>query len=109
MSVLPVASVDAASLLDRATMAQSALPPSLPPSTPIGPSSFSQMLTDGINRVNSDVLQANSMVRAFALDDSIPVHQVTFALEQARLSLEMMMQIRSRLVEGYQQLMNMQL
>jgi flagellar hook-basal body complex protein FliE len=34
---------------------------------------------------------------------------VTFALEQARLSLELMLQVRSRLVEGYQQIMGMQL
>ena len=31
------------------------------------------------------------------------------ALEQARLSLELMMQVRSRLLEGYQEIMRMQL
>jgi flagellar hook-basal body complex protein FliE len=72
-------------------------------------SSFSQLLTKGIDNVNDKVLAADNLVRAFALDDSIPVHQVTFALSQAQLSLEMMLQVRQRLVEGYQQLMNMQL
>ena len=70
--------------------------------------SFSQFLLSGINDANSKVLDADNAVRSFALDDSIPVHQVTFALEQARLTLELMMQLRGRLVDAYQQLMNMQ-
>lgn len=71
--------------------------------------SFSQLLTSGLNAVNDKANAADAMVRAFALDDSVPVHQVTFALMQSQLSVELMMQVRSRLVEGYQQLMNMQL
>jgi flagellar hook-basal body complex protein FliE len=71
--------------------------------------SFAQVLMNGVESVNRQVVNADAMVRAFALDDSIPVHQVTFALEQARLSLELMMQVRQRLVEGYQRVMEMQL
>lgn len=79
----------------------------LPKPAPAG--SFSQMLVDGINGVSDKLASADATARAFALDDSVPVHQVTFALEQARLSFELMLQVRSRLLEGYQQLMNMQL
>jgi flagellar hook-basal body complex protein FliE len=49
------------------------------------------------------------MVRAFALDDSVPVHQVTVALEQARLSVELALQVRERLVDGFREIMNTQL
>jgi flagellar hook-basal body complex protein FliE len=73
------------------------------------PASFASMLLDGADKVNSQLIQADAKVRAFALDDSVPVHEVTFALEQARMSVELMMQVRTRLLEGYQQLMNMQL
>lgn len=72
-------------------------------------SSFGQALINGINGVSDKLANADGLVRAFALDDSIPVHQVTYALEEARLSFELMLQVRSRLLEGYQQLMNMQL
>lgn len=71
--------------------------------------SFSQVLLDGIAAVNQRVADADAMVRAFALGESIPIHQVTFALEEARLSMEMMMQVRARLVESYQRMMEMQL
>ena len=52
---------------------------------------------------------ADELVRQFALDDSVPVHQVTIALEEARLSIELATQVRTRLVETYRELMNMQL
>jgi flagellar hook-basal body complex protein FliE len=76
---------------------------------PAGNSSFTQILMDGIASVNERVANADAMVRAFAVDDSIPLHQVTFALEEARLSMELMMQVRARLVESYQRMMEMQL
>lgn len=73
------------------------------------PQAFASLLTGGIADVEAKVAQADTLSRAFVLDDSIPVHQVTYALEQAHMSLELMLQIRNRVIEGYQQLMTMQL
>lgn len=70
---------------------------------------FSDILATGIRQVEGKVATANDMVQRFALDDSIPLHQVTFALEEARLSVELAMQVRTRLVESYRELMNMQI
>ena len=71
--------------------------------------SFADMLIGGLDGANARIAEADRLTQAFILDDSVPVHQVTFALEQAQLSMELMLQVRERLVEGYQQLMNMQL
>lgn len=71
--------------------------------------SFAQVLMDGVGKVETKMAAADAQVRAFAIDDSVPLHQVTFALEEARLSLELMVQVRSRLIEGFQQIMGMQL
>jgi flagellar hook-basal body complex protein FliE len=70
--------------------------------------SFDQILRQGIDATNTKIATADKLVADFAIDGSIPAHQVTFALEEARLSLELMIQVRNRLVEGYQQIMNMQ-
>ena len=70
--------------------------------------SFEQMLSRGLEATDKSIAEAESQVRAFTLDSDVPAHQVMFALEQARLSMEMMVQVRNRLVEGYQQIMNMQ-
>jgi flagellar hook-basal body complex protein FliE len=74
-----------------------------------GVPSFSGMLLDGLERVDRKLADADAIAKAFALDDSIPVHQVTFALEQARLSFELLQQVRARLVGSYQELLRMQL
>lgn len=102
-NIPPIAPVDAASAMNPAATVQA--PSMVLPSS----GSFAQMLTNGIDGINQKLINADNMVRAFTLDDSIPVHQVTFALDQAKSSMELALQIRARLLEGYQELMNMQL
>ncbi len=70
---------------------------------------FGEILMSRIAEVENKVTHANEMVRSFAIDDSVPLHQVTFALEEARLSFELMLQVRTRMVEGYREIMNMQM
>lgn len=82
------------------------------PSTPMSaaPSvGFADLLANGFQTMDAKVAHADRMVERFALDDNVPLHQVTIALEEARLSVEFAMQVRQRLVEGYKELMNMQL
>lgn len=102
MSVLPV-SLEGVTALHEISGAAGAVAGGVPTR------SFANMLLDGADTTAARIGEADRMVRQFVLDDSAPLHQVTFALEQARLSLELMVQVRGRLLEGYQQLMNMQL
>jgi flagellar hook-basal body complex protein FliE len=74
-----------------------------------GTASFSKIMMSDLNKVDHQIAAADSLVQRFALGEPIPVHQVTIALEQARISLELAMQVRSRLLEGYREIMNMQL
>ena len=110
MSGLPIEAIAALAspeTLSVANVAPALVEPAVAGHAPA--SSFSQLLIDGISSVSERVAKADAMVRAFAVDDSIPLHQVTFALEEARLSMELMMQVRARLVESYQRMMEMQL
>lgn len=74
-----------------------------------GAGGFARMLLDGVEAVDGKMIEADRLVAAFAVDDSIPLHQVTFALDQARLALDLMLTVRSSLVESYQDIMRMQL
>lgn len=80
-----------------------------PPAASPPASGFGNMLIAKLRGVDAKLESADALVRRFAVDDSVAVHQVTMALEEARLSVELAMQVRSRLVEGYRELMNMQL
>ena len=92
--------------------AHSADPLSLPQVAPAAQHphvSFAQMISDGVDKVSDQAANADALARAFVLDDSIAPHRVMYALEQSHLSLQIMMQVRNRLVEGYQEIMRMQL
>jgi len=71
--------------------------------------SFAVMLSEGLESVSDKITYANEMVRDFAVDETIPVHQVTIALEEARMGVELATQVRQRILEGYREIMNMQL
>jgi flagellar hook-basal body complex protein FliE len=103
MSAAAVPPVAAAAIQ---AFAQSA-PPAMAP--PVAGPSFGQVLIQGLESVDRRVANADALVRAFTLNGDVPIHQVTFALEEARLSVELMMQFRARLVESYQRMMEMQL
>ena len=70
---------------------------------------FEQLLLGGIEATDSKIQAVQDAATAFYVDDSIPLHQVMFALNEAQASLELMLQVRSRVVEGYQEIMRMQL
>ncbi|HEV7690390.1 MAG TPA: flagellar hook-basal body complex protein FliE [Hyphomonadaceae bacterium] len=72
--------------------------------------SFGDLLTHGLSAANEKVATADKLLRSFALDgSSVPIHEVTIALEEARLAVEMAMQVRTKLVDAYRELMGMQL
>ncbi|HEY0148101.1 MAG TPA: flagellar hook-basal body complex protein FliE [Allosphingosinicella sp.] len=105
IEAIAAASVSAAS----PALTQLSFAPSLGHAAQPAQLGFGEMLAASMRKVEGKVANANDMVRKFALDDSVPLHQVTFALEEARLSVELAMQVRGRLVETYRELMNMQL
>jgi flagellar hook-basal body complex protein FliE len=67
------------------------------------------MLVGGVTNVDHAMQAANAAVADFARGNDVPPHQVMLALEDARLQLQFALQVRARLVEGYQELMRMQL
>jgi flagellar hook-basal body complex protein FliE len=63
----------------------------------------------GLRGVDEKVATADKLVQQFAVDDSVPVHQVTMALADAKMAVELAMQVRTRVVEGFREIMNMPL
>ena len=102
MSIEAIAPVAAAALRPIAPLGGSIAPA-------IGSASFADVLARGIATTEAKLSEADRLVTQFAIDDSIPLHRVTYALEEARISFELMLQVRNRLLEGAQQLLNLQL
>jgi flagellar hook-basal body complex protein FliE len=74
-----------------------------------GNKGFGDFLKESLNKVNSDLLASENLTRDFALGKDVELHQVVLASEQASLALQLTIQIRTKIVEAYQEIMRMQL
>jgi flagellar hook-basal body complex protein FliE len=70
---------------------------------------FSTWLTRELQDVNGQIANADLEVRRLAVGESTNIHQVMIALEKARTSLELVVQVRNKCLEAYQSLMQMQI
>lgn len=111
MSGAEVGAIEAASLQSASSLTQ--LNPwtqqsAMEGNAVTGLGSFAQLIAQGIDQVNHDLVSADAALTQAALDGTEPPHQVMLALEEARLSFQLALQVRTRLLEGYQELMRMQ-
>ena len=74
----------------------------------VGPG-FGEMLTSGLSRVNENLLTSQTDLQRLATGDMQNLHHVMIRLEESRMSLQLMMQVRNRLLEAYQDVMKMQI
>lgn len=70
---------------------------------------FAAMLGDGVAATDASLKAADSQLRALAAGQDVPLHDVMISMEQARIDLTLMAEVRNRIVESYQELMRMQL
>jgi flagellar hook-basal body complex protein FliE len=73
------------------------------------PVDFSAWLSSEIEKVNGQVLAADQQIRDLALGRTQNLHQVMIAIEEAKLSLQLMVQVRNRALEAYQDILRMQI
>ncbi|MDA8456956.1 flagellar hook-basal body complex protein FliE [Acidovorax sp. GBBC 3334] len=74
-----------------------------------GGTGFSSLVTQGLQQVNDQLLTSQTDLQRLAVGDVQNLHQVMIRLEESRLSFQLMMQVRGRLLEAYQDVMKMQL
>jgi len=71
--------------------------------------SFKQMITDYLNDTNRAQIDAGEAVDKFAAGEVQDIHDVMIAMEKGRLSLELILEIRSKLLDAYREMMRMQM
>lgn len=75
---------------------------------PAAAADFGPWLARSLGRVNQDLVHADQAVQGLAAGETENLHQVMIALEEARLSLQLVAQVRNRLLEAYQEVLRMQ-
>lgn len=71
--------------------------------------SFGDFLSNQISQVNDKIIDADVKVRELGLGKTENLHEVMISLEEAKVSLELMVQVRNRLVEAYQEVLRMRI
>jgi flagellar hook-basal body complex protein FliE len=71
-------------------------------------SDFQKVLSQSLGEVNQKLTEADQSVQEMVLGKK-DIHQAMIAIEQANLSLRMVIQIRNKLVTAYEELMRMQI
>ena len=79
-----------------------------PASSDASPSTWGHMAQQMILDVNGQQQNAAAMVSDVLKGGPTPVHQAMIATEQASLSFEFASEVRNKLVDAYQQIMQMQ-
>lgn len=73
-----------------------------------GDGSFATMLKDSLSQVNQLQQDAADAKSAYAIGEKANLHDTMIAIEQADVSFRMLMQVRNRIVEAYQEILRMQ-
>ena len=73
-----------------------------------GGASFGQVLSGALDKVNNAQLEADGAVKKFLTGEIQDMHQVTIAMEQARLMMQLAVEVRNKVVEAYQEVSRMQ-
>jgi flagellar hook-basal body complex protein FliE len=93
-----------------APLPKSPLTPSgLLPAAPNGPhGGFDQMLDGIVSTVTTKQAASQEMTRKVLLGESDQLHHSVVAMQEASVAFTLMVEVRNKLVESYQELMRMQ-
>jgi flagellar hook-basal body complex protein FliE len=72
-------------------------------------SNFLDTLKEKLNEVNDKQIQADNLTQEFIMGEEEDVHKVMIATEEAKLSLELAVQIRNKLIDAYSEFNRMQI
>ncbi|MBI3327980.1 MAG: flagellar hook-basal body complex protein FliE [Nitrospinae bacterium] len=70
--------------------------------------SFDQVLKDSLLSVDRLKKEADEAIQRLTVNGGVSIHKTMIAMEKADLSFRLMMQIRNKIVEAYQEVMRMQ-
>jgi|SRR4051794_12916697 flagellar hook-basal body complex protein FliE len=71
--------------------------------------SFSDFLGEMVRDVNVKQTEAAETVNGVLSGQNVPLHQAMLSVEEASVSFQLMVEVRNKLLDSYQELMRMQI
>ena len=69
---------------------------------------FKDSLREALSGVNSTQLDASGLVNRIVAGEEDDLHEVMISAEEASVAFELLMEIRNKILESYQEIMRMQ-
>ena len=66
--------------------------------------SFSNVLSDAISKVNDSEVNANNKIESLIKGEDVEMHEVMLAMQESVLSLQALIEVRNKTVEAYQEI-----
>jgi flagellar hook-basal body complex protein FliE len=82
--------------------------PAATPAAGAAGSSFSNVLGNMVQEVNAKQAAAGDAVSGLLSGQNVSLHQAMIAMEEASVSFQLMVEVRNKLLDSYQELMRMQ-
>jgi flagellar hook-basal body complex protein FliE len=73
------------------------------------PGSFSNLLGNFVGEVNAQQAAAGDSINGLLSGKNVSLHQTMISMEEANVSFQMMVEVRNKLLDSYQELMRMQI
>jgi flagellar hook-basal body complex protein FliE len=107
MSVEAIAALGANSGMASLSSITSLAAPEMVNAAP-GTEGVFQPLLSALTQLNTDITAGEKGLQSVALGDLDNLHQSVMGMEKVRLSMQLLLQVRSRALDAYQELMRMQ-
>ncbi|MDU7239952.1 flagellar hook-basal body complex protein FliE [Clostridium sp.] len=70
---------------------------------------FQSALKDSLDKLNEKQINADNITNDFISGKDVEVHEMMLSMEEAKMSLQLAIQVRNKVVEAVQELTRMQL
>ncbi len=71
--------------------------------------SFANLLHDAVQEVSGKQAAATDAINGLLTGQNVSLHQAMIAMEEASVSFQLMIEVRNKMLEGYQEIMRMQI
>lgn len=76
---------------------------------PENENNFSKMINDAIGKVNDSQINADNKIENFVKGEDVNMHEVMLSMQEAQISMQLLIEVRNKVVEAYQEVNKIQL
>ena len=98
-------SIDAINAIGENLVLQSGVEQKLP----VENTQFADWFKTELTQLNEQIVSSEHKLEQLASGENNNLHEVMMSLEKAKLSFQLALQVRNKLMEGYQEIMRMQI